>query len=52
VRGGDVCSFGVAEVTAGVSEITMVLGDAVGRELLAVMPHAAKPEDEDAFFQQ
>ncbi|MFI9250999.1 PPOX class F420-dependent oxidoreductase [Streptomyces sp. NPDC053069] len=52
VQGGDVWSFAVAEGTAEVSEITTVPGDAVGRELLAMIPPAAKPEDTDAFLQQ
>ncbi|MGV4981166.1 PPOX class F420-dependent oxidoreductase [Streptomyces sp. NRAIS4] len=52
VQGGDVWSFAVAEGTAEVSEITTVPGDAVGRELLAMIPPAAKPEDEDAFLRQ
>ncbi|MGW2425988.1 PPOX class F420-dependent oxidoreductase [Streptomyces sp. NPDC001709] len=52
VQGGDVWSFAVAEGTAEVSEITKVPGDAVGRELLAMIPPAAKPEDEDAFLRQ
>lgn len=50
VRGGDVWSFAVAEGTAEASEITTVPGDAVGRELLAMTPPGAEPEDEDAFF--
>ena len=52
VRGGDVWSFAVAEGEAEVSEVTTVPGDAVGRELLAMIPKAAKPEDEDAFLEQ
>ncbi len=52
VQGGDVWSFAVAEGVAEASEITTVPGDAVGRELLAMVPTAAKPEDEDAFLQQ
>ncbi|WP_037855502.1 TIGR03618 family F420-dependent PPOX class oxidoreductase [Streptomyces sp. NRRL S-340] len=52
VQGGDVWSFAVAEGTAETSEITTVPGDAVGRELLAMIPAAAKPEDEDAFLEQ
>lgn len=52
VSGGDVWSFAVAEGEAEVSEITTVPGDAVGRELLAMIPEAAKPEDEDAFLEQ
>ncbi|MGX1506891.1 UNVERIFIED_CONTAM: PPOX class probable F420-dependent enzyme [Streptomyces graminofaciens] len=50
VQGGDVWSFAVAEGTAEASETTTVPGDAVGRELLAMIPAAAKPEDEDAFL--
>ncbi|MFF5980500.1 PPOX class F420-dependent oxidoreductase [Streptomyces olindensis] len=52
VQGGDVWSFAVAEGEAEVSEITTVPGDAVGRELLAMIPQDAKPEDEDAFLEQ
>lgn len=52
VQGGDVWSFAVAEGSAEVSEITTVPGDAVGRELLAMLPPAARPEDEDAFLTQ
>ncbi|MGW0733968.1 PPOX class F420-dependent oxidoreductase [Streptomyces sp. NPDC002851] len=52
VPGGDVWSFAVAEGEAEVSEITAVPGDAVGRELLAMIPESAKPEDEDAFLEQ
>ena len=50
VQGGDVWSFAVAEGEAEVSEVTTVPGDAVGRELLGMIPQAAKPEDEDAFL--
>jgi PPOX class probable F420-dependent enzyme len=52
VQGGDVWSFAVAEGEAEVSEITTVRGDAVGRELLGMIPKTAKPEDEDAFLEQ
>ncbi|MET9800149.1 TIGR03618 family F420-dependent PPOX class oxidoreductase [Streptomyces sp. NPDC006368] len=52
VPGGAVWSFAVAEGEAEVSEITEVPGDAVGRELLAMVPDAAKPEDENAFLEQ
>ncbi|TLS39664.1 PPOX class F420-dependent oxidoreductase [Streptomyces montanus] len=52
VPGGDVWSFAVAEGEAEVSGITTVPGDAVGQELLAMIPRAAKPEDEDAFLAQ
>ncbi|OLZ68840.1 PPOX class F420-dependent enzyme [Streptomyces sp. IMTB 2501] len=52
VQGGDVWSFAVAEGSAEVSEATIVPGDAVGRELLAMIPPAARPEDEDAFLAQ
>lgn len=52
VQGGDVWSFAVAEGLAEASEITTDPGDAVGRELLAMIPTAAKPEDEDAFLKQ
>ncbi len=52
VQGGDVWSFAVAEGEAEVSETTTVPGDAVGRELLGMIPKSAKPEDEDAFLGQ
>ncbi|MCX5087366.1 TIGR03618 family F420-dependent PPOX class oxidoreductase, partial [Streptomyces sp. NBC_00365] len=38
VQGGDVWSFAVAEGEAEVSGITTVRGDAVGRELLGMIP--------------
>ncbi|MET7293583.1 PPOX class F420-dependent oxidoreductase [Streptomyces griseoloalbus] len=50
VQGGDVWSFAVAEGEAEVSEATTVPGDAVGRELLRMIPATARPEDEDAFL--
>jgi len=52
VPGGDVWSFAVAEGEAEISEITTVPGDAVGRELLEMIPTASRPEDEDAFLDQ
>ncbi|EST19229.1 TIGR03618 family F420-dependent PPOX class oxidoreductase [Streptomyces roseochromogenus] len=52
VQGGDVWSFAVAEGSAEVSEVTTVPGDAVGRELLAMIPPAARPENEHAFLAQ
>ncbi|MFF5957117.1 PPOX class F420-dependent oxidoreductase [Streptomyces luteogriseus] len=52
VQGGDVWSFAVAEGEAEVSEATAVPGDAVGRELLAMIPAGARPEDEDAYLRQ
>ncbi|MFF8262740.1 PPOX class F420-dependent oxidoreductase [Streptomyces virginiae] len=52
VQGADVWSFAVAEGAAEVSGITTAPGDAVGRELLAMIPTAAKPEDEDEFLKQ
>ena len=52
VAGGDVWSFAVAEGEAEVSEVTTVPGDATGRELLALLPAFAKPEDEEAFLAQ
>ncbi|WP_225100058.1 TIGR03618 family F420-dependent PPOX class oxidoreductase [Streptomyces sp. CoH27] len=52
VQGGDVWSFAVAEGETEISGITTVPGDAVGRELLGMIPEAAKPEDEDAFLEQ
>ncbi|MEV0016437.1 pyridoxamine 5'-phosphate oxidase family protein [Streptomyces tendae] len=52
VQGGDVWSFAVAEGEGEVSESTTSPGDAVGLELLAMVPQAAKPEDEEAFLEQ
>ncbi|MCX3288595.1 PPOX class F420-dependent oxidoreductase [Streptomyces sp. NEAU-H22] len=52
VQGGDVWSFAVAEGEAEVSEVTAAPGDAVGRELLAMIPVGARPEDEDAYLRQ
>ncbi|MFC9507676.1 pyridoxamine 5'-phosphate oxidase family protein [Streptomyces sp. NPDC057002] len=52
VQGGDVWSFAVAEGEAEVSEATTVPGDAVGRELLGMIPQGARPEDEDAFLEE
>ncbi|WP_460072640.1 TIGR03618 family F420-dependent PPOX class oxidoreductase [Streptomyces sp. YKOK-I1] len=54
VPGGDVWSFAVAEGEAEVSERTTVPGDAVGRELLGMIPRSARPrpEDEAAFLEQ
>ncbi|WP_159767536.1 pyridoxamine 5'-phosphate oxidase family protein [Streptomyces sp. HM190] len=52
VQGGDVWSFAVAEGEAEVSGTTTVPGDAVGRELLGMIPRAERPEDEDAFLRQ
>ncbi|MFC7328194.1 pyridoxamine 5'-phosphate oxidase family protein [Marinactinospora rubrisoli] len=51
VQGGDVWSYAVAEGEAEVSEPTAVPGDAVGRELLAIVP-AERPEDEAAFLEE
>ncbi|MGW6585969.1 MULTISPECIES: TIGR03618 family F420-dependent PPOX class oxidoreductase [Streptomyces] len=50
VSGGDVWSFAVAEGEAEVSGSTTEPGDAVGRELLGMIPEAGRPEDEAAFF--
>ncbi|MEV5352396.1 TIGR03618 family F420-dependent PPOX class oxidoreductase [Streptomyces sp. NPDC052693] len=52
MRGGDVWSFAVAEGEAEVSAVTSVPGDAVGRELLAMIPAGAAPQDEDALLRQ
>ncbi|GHB68483.1 hypothetical protein GCM10010347_43320 [Streptomyces cirratus] len=52
VRGDDVWSFAVAEGQAEVSDSTTVPGDAVGQEVLGMIPQAAKPEDESAFLKQ
>ncbi|MER7108449.1 pyridoxamine 5'-phosphate oxidase family protein [Streptomyces sp. NPDC000229] len=50
VPGGDVWSFAVAEGEAELSDVTTVPGDAVGRELLGMIPEAARPEDAEAFL--
>jgi PPOX class probable F420-dependent enzyme len=52
VSGGDVWSFAVAEGVAVVSESTTVPGDAVGRELLGMVPKAARPEDDATFLEE
>lgn len=52
VQGDDMWSFAVAEGEAEVSETTTVPGDAVGRELLEMIPKSAKPADEAAFLEQ
>ncbi|MGI5355830.1 pyridoxamine 5'-phosphate oxidase family protein [Streptomyces sp. CA-252508] len=48
VSGGDVWSFAVAEGEAEVSDVTTAPGDVVGRELLGMIPEAARPVGEDA----
>lgn len=45
-------SFAVAEGLAEVSEITSVPGDAVGRELLGMIPEGERPEDEAALLEE
>ncbi|MFI5801710.1 TIGR03618 family F420-dependent PPOX class oxidoreductase [Streptomyces sp. NPDC051561] len=53
VQGADIWSFAVAEGEATVSSVTSEPGDAVGRELLAMIPAASRPQDakdEDAFL--
>ena len=52
VQGADVWSFAVAEGDAEVSDVTTAPGDTVGRELLAMIPAGAEPEDEGAFLRQ
>ncbi|MFB8245711.1 PPOX class F420-dependent oxidoreductase [Streptomyces sp. NPDC055952] len=52
VQGPDMWSFAVAEGEAEISEPTTVPGDAVGRELLAMLPGFAKAGDENAFLRQ
>jgi len=47
-----VWSFAAAEGDAEVSEPTMVPGDAVRRELLGMIPAAARPEDEASLLEQ
>lgn len=50
VQGDDVWSFATAEGEAEVSEVTTVPGDAVGRELLEMLPDAHRPRDEAEFL--
>ncbi|AWT42970.1 MULTISPECIES: pyridoxamine 5'-phosphate oxidase family protein [Streptomyces] len=50
VQGPDVWSFAVAEGTAEVSDVTAAPGDAVGRELLSMLPESARPQDEEAWL--
>ncbi|MDT0443195.1 TIGR03618 family F420-dependent PPOX class oxidoreductase [Streptomyces johnsoniae] len=52
VRGPDVWSFAVAEGEAEVSEATAAPGDAVGRELLGVLPAPEGQAAEAAFLAQ
>ncbi|MEV0977664.1 TIGR03618 family F420-dependent PPOX class oxidoreductase [Streptomyces sp. NPDC049915] len=52
VQGGDVWSFAVAEGEAEVSHATAVPGDAVGRELLGMIPQDVQPADEQTFLEQ
>ncbi|MDT0397415.1 pyridoxamine 5'-phosphate oxidase family protein [Streptomyces edwardsiae] len=52
VNGGDVWSFAVAEGEAEASEATTTPGDAIGRELLGMIPENARPENEQAFLEQ
>ncbi|OEV29358.1 pyridoxamine 5'-phosphate oxidase [Streptomyces nanshensis] len=52
VQGGDVWTFAVAEGEAEVSEITTVPGDAIGLEVLAMLPESMRPADERAFLEQ
>ncbi|MFE3826239.1 pyridoxamine 5'-phosphate oxidase family protein [Streptomyces sp. NPDC059092] len=55
VSSDDHWTFAVAEGEAEVSDPTTTPGDAVGRELLTLLPAAARPnllEDETAFFAQ
>lgn len=52
VPGDDVWSFAVAEGESVVSESTTVPGDAIGRELLGMIPKADRPEDEAAFLEE
>ncbi|MBT2441811.1 TIGR03618 family F420-dependent PPOX class oxidoreductase [Streptomyces sp. ISL-36] len=52
VQGPDVWSFAVAEGHAEATEPTTAPGDAVGRELLSMIPPEARPADELPFFEQ
>ncbi|MGX5696821.1 PPOX class F420-dependent oxidoreductase [Agromyces soli] len=50
VSGDDHWSYAVVEGTAEVSAPTTEPGDAVGRELLEIVPEAARPADPAAFY--
>ncbi|MFB7615927.1 PPOX class F420-dependent oxidoreductase [Kitasatospora sp. NPDC056181] len=50
VQGPDAFSFAVAEGEAEVSEATAVPGDAVGQELLAMLPAEFRPADPREFL--
>ncbi|NUS56418.1 MAG: PPOX class F420-dependent oxidoreductase, partial [Streptomycetaceae bacterium] len=50
VPGPDIWSFAVAEGEAEVGPPTTEPGDATGRELLAMIPESARPEDEEAWL--
>lgn len=52
VLGGDVWTFAVAEGNAELSDTTRTPGDAVGRELLAMVPEEERPEGEQAFLER
>ncbi|GAA3205656.1 PPOX class F420-dependent oxidoreductase [Actinocorallia longicatena] len=52
VQGPDIWSFAVAEGQAELSAVAAEPGDATTRELLAMLPQEARPEDERAFFEQ
>ncbi|RFU82256.1 TIGR03618 family F420-dependent PPOX class oxidoreductase [Streptomyces triticagri] len=52
VQGPDVWTFAVAEGEAEVSAVTTEPGDEVGRELLALLPVDARPDDPTEFWEQ
>ncbi|MEV4945582.1 PPOX class F420-dependent oxidoreductase [Streptomyces sp. NPDC053755] len=52
VQGPDVWSFAVAEGEAEATGPTTAAGDAVGRELLSMIPPDARPGDERSFLEQ
>ncbi|MDJ0346874.1 TIGR03618 family F420-dependent PPOX class oxidoreductase [Streptomyces sp. H10-C2] len=52
VSSEDHWSFAVAEGEAEVSEVTTEAGDAVGRELLGMLPAAARLADDEPFLAQ
>lgn len=52
VNGPDIWSFAVAEGDAEVSEVTTQPGDAVGKELLALVPAFDDPAAQAAFLRQ
>ena len=50
VQGDDLWSFAVAEGEAEISDVTTVPGDAVGQELVGIIPGDARPDDMATLF--